>query len=107
MSSLIPARSSTFGALSTDKAAGKQLATIQLGAFIERAEHEARRNLTLARMADIGVATRHGLEEGEAIASDLLSRVENNPFALKALSGIAEDGVRGIRRELRRLSEGF
>jgi chloramphenicol 3-O-phosphotransferase len=107
MSNIVPARHSTFGALSTDRAAGKQLATIQLGAFLERAEDEARRNLALAKMSDIGMATRHGLEEGEAIASDLLSRVENNPFAMKALSGIAEDGVRGIRRELRRLSEGF
>jgi hypothetical protein len=107
MSNLIPARRSSFGALSTDRAAGKQLATIQTGAFLERTEDEAQRNLTLAKMSDIGTATRHALEEGEGIAADLMSRIQDNPFAAKALIPIAEDGARGLRRQLRRLSEDF
>jgi hypothetical protein len=97
----LPARRSSFGAT------GKQLATIQTGAFLERAEDEAQRNLTLAKMSDIGTATRHALEEGEGIAADLMSRVQDNPFAAKALIPIAEDGARGLRRQLRRLSEDF
>jgi hypothetical protein len=100
MSNLIPARR-------TDGALGKQLATIQTGAFLERAEDEARRSLALAKMSDIGTATRHALEEGDGIAQDLLSRVQDNPFAAKALIPIAEDGARGLRRQLRRLSEDF
>ncbi len=88
-----------------DRAAGRALATIQTEAFLERAEDQARRNLALARMSDLGVATCHALSEGDEIVSDLAARVENNAFGAKALSGIAEDGVRGLRRELRRLSE--
>lgn len=104
----LPARrSSLLGSLGADRATGKALATIQTGAFLERADDEARRTLTLAKMSDIGTATRHALEEGDGIVGDLMSRVENNPFAAKALGGIAEDGIRGLRRELRRLSEGY
>jgi hypothetical protein len=106
MSDYLPARRSLFGgvlASREDKAAGKQLATIQSGAFLERAQDEARRNLTLARMTDLGMATRHALEEGDEIVSDLAGRIENQPFGAKALSGIAEDGINGLRHELRRL----
>ncbi len=108
MSDHLPARrSSVLGQFGADRAAGRALSTIQTGAFLERADDEVRRNLTLAKMSDIGTATRHALEEGDGIVHDLLSRVENNPFAAKALGGIAEDGIRGVRRELRRLSEGW
>lgn len=106
MSNLVPRRS-LLGALSTDRATGRALSTIQTGAFLERAEDEAQRQLALSRMSDIGVATRHALDEGDGIVADLVSRVQSNPFAEKALSGIAEDGIRGLRRELRRLSEGW
>ncbi|HEY2142378.1 MAG TPA: hypothetical protein VGG98_10010 [Solirubrobacteraceae bacterium] len=102
-SNLPARRSSLFGALSTDRAAGKQLGSIQNGAFLERAEDEARRTLTLARMTDLGMATRHAMDEGSEIISDLASRIENDPFGAKALSGIAEDGINGLRHELRRL----
>jgi len=98
-------RSYPLASRSADRAIGRALATIQTGAFLARAEDEARRNLTLARMSDLGVATRHALDEGDGIVSDLTGRIENNAFGAKALSGIAEDGVRGLRRELRRLSE--
>jgi hypothetical protein len=107
MSNLVPARRSILGALNTDRATGRQLAEVQTGAFLERAEAEAQRQLVLSKMSDIGAATRHALEEGDGIAADLMSRVENNPVAAKALGGIAEDGIRGLRRELRRLSEGW
>jgi len=95
-------RSSLFGSLSTDRAAGKALSATQTGAFLERTEDEARRNLTLARMTDLGMATRHAMDEGGEIISDLAGRMEHDPFA-KALSGIAEDGINGLRHELRRL----
>lgn len=104
---LVPARRSMLDTLSPDRASGRQLATIQSGAFLQRAQDEARRNLSLAKMSDIGTATRHALEEGDGIAQDLMSRVQDNPFAAKALIPIAEDGARGLRRELRRLSEDF
>jgi hypothetical protein len=104
----LPARrSSLLGSLSTDRATGKALSTIQTGAFIERAEDEAQRNLALARMSDLGTATRHAMDEGDGIVHDLSARVEANPLGANALGGIAEDGIRSLRRELRRLSEGF
>jgi hypothetical protein len=100
----LPARrSSLLGSLSTDRATGKHLATIQTGAFLERAQDEARRNLSLGRMADLGMATRYAMDEGGEIIGDLAGRIENDPFGAKALSGIAEDGINGLRHELRRL----
>ncbi|HEX3691961.1 MAG TPA: hypothetical protein VHU13_01350 [Solirubrobacteraceae bacterium] len=108
MSSNLPVRrSSLFGALSSDRATGKALATVQTGAFLERAEDEARRNLSIAKISDIGMATRHALAEGDEIVHDLAGRLQGNEFGAVALGGIAEDGVRGVRRELRRLSEGW
>jgi len=102
----LPARRSLLGALSTDRAVGKQLASIQTGAFLERAEDETRRQLVESRMSDIGMATRHAFNEGDDIVADLVSRIERNPHSANALMGLAEDGVHGLRRELRRLSEG-
>jgi hypothetical protein len=106
MSDYLPATRSLFGgvlASREDKAAGKHLAKIQTGAFLERAHDEGRRNLTLARMSDLGMATRHALEEGDEIVSDLAGRIDNQPFGATALSGIAEDGINALRHELRRL----
>jgi hypothetical protein len=105
MSNLVR-RSSLLGALGTDRATGKALATIQTGVFLERANDEALRDLALARLSDIGIATRHGLDEGHEIVRDLVAHIEADPIGAKALSGIAETGVRGLERELRRLIEG-
>jgi hypothetical protein len=102
-------RSSLLGgvlASREDRATGQALATIQAGAFLERTSDEARCHLVVGRMADIGRATHHALDEGDAIVADLVSRAEGNPFAAKALSGIAEEGVRSLRNELRRLADG-
>jgi chloramphenicol 3-O-phosphotransferase len=108
MSNLVPSRRSlALGRLGADRATGNALATIQTGAFLERAENEAQRSLALARMSDIGAATHHALDEGDAIIRDLIARAESNPLGANALGGIAEDGIRGVRRELHRLSEGF
>ncbi len=106
MSNLTPARRSPFGALSTDRAAGKQFATIQAGAFLERAEDEALRNLVVAKLADIGIATHHALEEGDEIVHDLARRIQNNEFGAQALAGLGEEGIRALRHQLRRLTEG-
>ncbi len=106
----LPARRSSLlgGVLASreDRAMGQALATIQTGAFLERASDEARRQVALGRMSDIGAATRHALDEGDAIVADLINRAEGNPLAAKALGGIAEEGVRGLRSELRRLADG-
>lgn len=110
MSGYLPARRSPLlgGVLASreDRAAGQALATIQTGAFLERASDEARRQLALGRISDIGAVTRHALDEGDAIVGDLVSRAEGNPLAAKALGGIAEEGVRALRSELRRLADG-
>lgn len=110
MSNLISAPRSLFGgvlASREDKAAGKALSTVRTGAFLERAEDEAQLQLTLAKMHDIGEATHHAFEEGDLIVADLVSRTERNPYAAKALEGLAEEGIYGLRRKLRRLSGGF
>jgi hypothetical protein len=107
MSDLVSTRrSSALGRFGLDRTAGNALTTIQTGALLERAEDEAHRTLTLARMSDFGAATHHALDEGDGIVRDLVARVEANPLGANALEGIAEDGIRGLRRELRDLTEG-
>jgi hypothetical protein len=99
-------RSSLLRALGTDRAAGKALATIQTTGFLERASDELIRDLALARISDIGIATRHGLDEGHEIVRDLIAHIEADPMGAKALAGIAKTGMRGLELELRRLIEG-
>jgi hypothetical protein len=108
MSNLVPARrSSALSRFGADRATGHALAAIQTGAFLERTEDEARRNLGLGRMTDIKMGTRHAMGEADEIVSDFAARAEANPLGAGAFNGIAEDGVWGLRRELRRLSEGW
>jgi hypothetical protein len=107
MSNLIPARrSSLLGGLSPGRTAGKNLAAIQSGAFLERAKDEARRNLTLARMSDFGLATHHALDEADEIVRDVVRRIQNNEFGAQAFAELGEEGVRALRHEQRRLTEG-
>lgn len=107
MSSNLPARRSMFGSLSTDRARGKQLAALQEGAFMERAENETQLYLTLGKMSDVGIATRHAFAEGEDMVEDFRSRVGDDPLKAKVLGPILEDSVRDLRRVRRSLSEGF
>jgi hypothetical protein len=107
MSGNLPARrSSLLGSLGADRATGKALVTIQTGAFLERAHDEALRNLVVAKLGDIGLATHHALEEGDEIVHDLARRIQNNEFGAQALAGLGEEGIRALRHQLRRLTEG-
>ncbi len=107
MANIIPARHSSFLARrGLDRATGSALADLQTGTFLERAEDEALRSLTTARISDLGLATHHALDEADGIIRDLAGRVESNPVGVTALGGIAEEGVLGVRRELRRLAQG-
>lgn len=106
MSNIVPARRSILGALSTDRATGKELSTVQTGAFVERAQDEARRNLTLARMSDFGLATHHALDEADEIVRDVVRRIQNNEFGAQAFAELGEEGYRALKHELRRLTEG-
>lgn len=99
-------RSSLFGGLSTDRATGKELSAVQTGAFLERAHDEALRNLVVAKLGDIGIATHHALEEGDEIVRDVVRRIQNNEFGAQALSSLGEEGIRALKHELRRLTEG-
>jgi hypothetical protein len=110
MSSNLSAPRSLFGgalASREDKAAGKQFATIRHGAFLERTEDEAQLYLALAKMHDIGIATRHSFEEGEDMVADFRRRVGDDPLVAKALSPFLEDGLQDLNRVRRRLSQGF
>jgi hypothetical protein len=98
-------RSSLRGGLSSDRTTGKELGAVQAGAFLERAQDEALRNLVVAKMSDIGLATHHALEEGDEIVRDVVRRIQNNEFGAQALAGLGEEGVRALRHELRRLTE--
>lgn len=109
MSSNLPARRSLVGGLLAsreDKAAGKNLAAIQSGAFLERAQDEARRSLTLARMSDFGLATHHALDEADQIVRDVVRRSQANEFGAQAFAELGEEGFRALKHELRRLTEG-
>ncbi len=88
-----------------ERALIKQAGAIEAELFVARAYDVARRERANGRASDIGIATRHGLGEGDAIVSDLEERIERRPRAARALEGIAEDGIHGIRRELRKLQE--
>lgn len=88
-----------------ERALIKQAEAIQGELFIARAYDVARRERTNGRVSDLGIATRHGLAEGDGIVGELEERIERRPRAAKALGGIAEDGIQGIRRELRKLQE--
>lgn len=106
MPSHLPSRRETLvGALlpaAEDRAVARRYSQIQRATLIQRAHDAAERDLRQERMSDIGQATRHGMAEGSEIADDLARRVERNPIAL-CLSGIAEEGIDGMREELRRL----
>jgi hypothetical protein len=106
MSNIVPAGRSIFGSLSTDRATGKQLATIQTGAFLERGQDEALRNLVVAKMSDVRIATHHALEEGDEIVRDVVRRIQNNEFGAQAFTELGEEGIRALKHELRRLTEG-
>jgi hypothetical protein len=88
-----------------ERAVVKQAAAVQAELFYARAIDVARRERATGRMADTGIATRYAMAEGTAIADDLVERAARNPWAAQALSGIAEDGIRGLRQELRALQE--
>jgi hypothetical protein len=102
---LVPTRRSTLAMTRAERALVRRAADIQAELFYARAVDVARRERATGRMSDIGLATRHALDEGTAIADDLAERTARNPWAAQALSGIAEDGIRGLRQELRNLQE--
>ncbi len=107
MSNLVPTRRSIFGALSTDRAAGNALSTVQANTLVQRAEDEALRNLGMAKMSDFSMATRHGMDEAEAIIRDLARRIQNSDgFGDQILIGLSEEGALALKRELRKLSGG-
>ncbi|MGD0453445.1 MAG: hypothetical protein ABSB69_07590 [Solirubrobacteraceae bacterium] len=88
-----------------ERALAKRAEGVQAELFYARAVDVARRERATARMGDVGIATRYALAEGADIADDLAERAARNPWAAQALSGIAEDGIRGLRHELRALQE--
>jgi len=107
MSSNLPARrSSLFGGLSTDRAAGKQLATIQTGSFLERAQDEALRHLVVAKMGDIKIATHHALDEVDEIVREVVRRTQANEYGAQAFAELGEEGFRALKATLRNLTEG-
>lgn len=103
----LPVRS-RVGALAMtreERALIKRMTGVQAELFYARAVDVARRERATGRMNDMGIATRYALGEGEAIADELAERVEKNPWAAKALTGLAEDGFRGLRGQVRNLAE--
>jgi len=108
-SSNLPARRSLAGGILAsreDKAAGKALSTVQAHAFLERAQDEALRNLVAAKMTDVRIVTHHALEECDEIVRDVVRRIQNNEFGAQAFAELGEEGVRALRHEQRRLTEG-
>src|SRR5271170_4700397 len=92
-------RSSLFGSLSADRAAGKALSATQTSAFLERAQDEALRNLVVAKMSDVRIATHHALEEGDEIVRDVVRRMQTNEFGAQVFAELGEEGVRALKHE--------
>ncbi len=107
MSSSLVRRSSALDRLKADRATGNALATLHTDALLQRAADEAQCSLARAKMSDMGRATRHGLDEGDLIVGELEDRLANRPLGANALCGIAEDGIKGVRRALRSLTGDF
>ena len=107
MSSSLVRHSSVLDRLKADRATGNALATLQTDALLQRAADEARCSLARGKMSDIGRAARHGIDEGDLIVGELEDRLANLPLGTQALGGIAEDGIKGVRRVLRSLTEDF
>ncbi|MGH2853014.1 MAG: hypothetical protein ACRDLF_02330 [Solirubrobacteraceae bacterium] len=99
-------RSSFLGGLSTDRASGKQLATIKGDAFLARAQDEALRSLVVAKMSDTKLATHHALEACDEIVRDVVRRTQANEYGAQAFAELGEEGFRALKHELRRLTEG-
>jgi hypothetical protein len=102
---IVPSRLGALALTPRERALIKRVTGVEAELFLARAVDVARRERATGRMNDIGIATRYALGEGEAIADELAERIERNPWAAQALGGIAEDGFRGLRKELRRLTE--
>jgi len=102
---IVPSRLGALTITSKERALIKQVGAIQEELFVARAYDVARRERATGRVSDLGIATRHGLAEGDGIVGELEERIERRPRAAKALGGIAEDGIQGIRQELRKLQE--
>lgn len=99
------ARQSLIGALLPaieDRGVARQHGAIQRAAFLARAEDVAHCELAKGRMTDFGDATQHGIAEGAEVVDNLMARIQNNP-ANQALAGIAQEGLDGMRDELRYL----
>lgn len=92
------------GLAKLDRQTARAVALIHADLFARRAEDAARRDLAAARIEDLALLTDRALAEGAAITRRLQAEIDGAPLAAAALSGIAEEGLTGIRRELRRFS---
>jgi hypothetical protein len=102
----LPARRTTglFAALRGDGPA-KEVAEIQQEAFIERAHDAARRDLAQLRMGDTAYLAHNGIDHAADLADHMIAKIERNPHAARAVSQVAESGIFGLDRELRRYIE--
>lgn len=105
MSNLPARRPSGLRAALQGRPAAKQVAAIQEQAFIERAQDAAERDLALLKLCDTEALALQGMTSAGNISDRLVAEVEANPFAAKAVGRIADTGVRGLDRTLRRFIE--
>jgi hypothetical protein len=102
----LPARRRFAGlARNQDRRLAGEVGDIHDEMFVERARDAAARDLAILKMSDVGHVTRHSMAEAADIAGCAGAYAEANPLAAKAVARLGETGVRGLERELRRLTK--
>jgi hypothetical protein len=102
----LPARSLFGSAVARqDRRTASEVGAIHAEMFVERARDAAQRDLAILKMSDIAHVGRHGMAEAADVANCVSAHIEANPISAKAVTQLAETTVRGLERELRRLTK--
>ena len=102
----LPARTMFGGAIARqDRRTASAVSTIHAEMFVERAQDAAERDLAILKISDIAHVGRHGIAEVADVVDCMTSKIESNPISAKAVTNLAETTIRGMERELRRLTK--
>lgn len=88
-----------------DRRTAEAVGAIHAEMFVERARDAAERDLAILKTSDIGHVGRHCIAEAADVVDCMTSRIERNPVSAKAITNLTETTIRGMERELRRLTK--
>jgi len=102
----LPARTMFGSGLARqDRRTAGAVSAIHAEMFVERAQDAAERDLAILKMSDIAHVGRHGIAEAADVVDCMTSKIESNPISAKAVTDMAETTIRGMERQLRRLTK--